>query len=105
MVRASRRSRRGSWRARLGWSKLFSDPKSRPARHPSLGIGQSIHAVAVLCRATKGGTTILHRHLDDPGWLDLGVVVDQLQPVRAFAARSEEHTSELQSRQYLVCRL
>src|SRR3712207_7208603 len=24
---------------------------------------------------------------------------------RAFAARSEEHTSELQSRQYLVCRL
>src|SRR3712207_8723154 len=25
--------------------------------------------------------------------------------VAAFAARSEEHTSELQSRQYLVCRL
>src|SRR3712207_7980521 len=24
---------------------------------------------------------------------------------RAFASRSEEHTSELQSRQYLVCRL
>src|SRR3712207_8228246 len=24
---------------------------------------------------------------------------------KAFAARSEEHTSELQSRQYLVCRL
>src|SRR3712207_7044682 len=35
--------------------------------------------------------------------------VDALQPhVRAFverAVRSEEHTSELQSRQYLVCRL
>src|SRR3712207_9356952 len=28
------------------------------------------------------------------------------EPVRAFKqARSEEHTSELQSRQYLVCRL
>src|SRR3712207_8082945 len=26
-------------------------------------------------------------------------------PPRSFAARSEEHTSELQSRQYLVCRL
>src|SRR3712207_7151382 len=26
-------------------------------------------------------------------------------PARAAAARSEEHTSELQSRQYLVCRL
>src|SRR3712207_8034393 len=33
---------------------------------------------------------------------------DPLEPVRAAAAgadRSEEHTSELQSRQYLVCRL
>src|SRR3712207_8211732 len=27
------------------------------------------------------------------------------QPQRLMAARSEEHTSELQSRQYLVCRL
>src|SRR3712207_8359491 len=29
---------------------------------------------------------------------------DELQPAR-LPARSEEHTSELQSRQYLVCRL
>src|SRR3712207_8068121 len=29
----------------------------------------------------------------------------QLLPLDAGAARSEEHTSELQSRQYLVCRL
>src|SRR3712207_7803014 len=28
-----------------------------------------------------------------------------LERVRAFVRRSEEHTSELQSRQYLVCRL
>src|SRR3712207_7797897 len=27
------------------------------------------------------------------------------RPVEALSARSEEHTSELQSRQYLVCRL
>src|SRR3712207_8309042 len=33
-----------------------------------------------------------------------GVAVD-LAAVRAGGARSEEHTSELQSRQYLVCRL
>src|SRR3712207_7769598 len=34
------------------------------------------------------------------------VVLDRLHPtVRPSAARSEEHTSELQSRQYLVCRL
>src|SRR3712207_7939646 len=30
---------------------------------------------------------------------------DQVEVVRAPALRSEEHTSELQSRQYLVCRL
>src|SRR3712207_7078029 len=35
----------------------------------------------------------------DPG----GVVVGAHQPARVL--RSEEHTSELQSRQYLVCRL
>src|SRR3712207_8503316 len=29
----------------------------------------------------------------------------ELADARAYAARSEEHTSELQSRQYLVCRL
>src|SRR5258707_6788689 len=28
-----------------------------------------------------------------------------LRPVRRWSSRSEEHTSELQSRQYLVCRL
>src|SRR3712207_7966564 len=32
------------------------------------------------------------------------IALDALTPNRA-AARSEEHTSELQSRQYLVCRL
>src|SRR3712207_7861664 len=36
----------------------------------------------------------------------LPCVVVELKPVSArFSARSEEHTSELQSRQYLVCRL
>src|SRR3712207_7695262 len=34
------------------------------------------------------------------------LVLERLQHVSAFhEARSEEHTSELQSRQYLVCRL
>src|SRR3712207_8128067 len=31
--------------------------------------------------------------------------LDDAEPVARRAARSEEHTSELQSRQYLVCRL
>src|SRR3712207_7426877 len=33
------------------------------------------------------------------------VAAIEFVPVIAVAARSEEHTSELQSRQYLVCRL
>src|SRR3712207_8688437 len=40
-------------------------------------------------------------------WAPLELVVEPLtdrNPSR-YAARSEEHTSELQSRQYLVCRL
>src|SRR5258707_7531046 len=40
--------------------------------------------------------------LDEAGWLlHLGTVSEPRYP----ASRSEEHTSELQSRQYLVCRL
>src|SRR3712207_6923949 len=33
------------------------------------------------------------------------VVLDQRRRLRVVDVRSEEHTSELQSRQYLVCRL
>src|SRR3712207_7298705 len=61
-------------------------------------------------RLLLAGGPVLGRHVHDPvgvdveGDLDLGDAarsrrqVDQLE-------RSEEHTSELQSRQYLVCRL
>src|SRR3712207_9586136 len=44
--------------------------------------------------------------LDSPGVrLDPVRPVDQSPVGRTRATRSEEHTSELQSRQYLVCRL
>src|ERR1035437_9677369 len=38
-------------------------------------------------------------------WLDLGWDEEYKQSDRVALHRSEEHTSELQSRQYLVCRL
>src|SRR3712207_8305184 len=49
-------------------------------------------------------------HTDDArGGIGLGAVDPHLRrdpvPGEAFGGRSEEHTSELQSRQYLVCRL
>src|SRR3712207_7736965 len=50
---------------------------------------------------------VAERTLDaqDPGaWPTCGKALDPSAP-EAGAARSEEHTSELQSRQYLVCRL
>src|SRR3712207_7031178 len=38
-------------------------------------------------------------------YLDCGQDADLCPPVAGHPVRSEEHTSELQSRQYLVCRL
>src|SRR3712207_8884497 len=60
--------------------------------------------------------TAAHQHqiLDREGEgarMDLGHIGDQARPLlyrepaQSLAGRSEEHTSELQSRQYLVCRL
>src|SRR3712207_6851966 len=67
-----------------------------------------------LFRSRRGGDADVH--LDGPGLAQhadqgpLGVaaddrVVDHDQPLAADDVRSEEHTSELQSRQYIVCRL
>src|SRR3712207_7753940 len=51
-----------------------------------------------------------HRRWIDDGEYKLGLALAQIMPgplaaQLAIAIRSEEHTSELQSRQYLVCRL
>src|SRR3712207_7641348 len=48
-----------------------------------------------------GGGVIVAASLADQAGEALGVVPDR----RGEGLRSEEHTSELQSRQYLVCRL
>src|SRR3712207_7207212 len=53
-------------------------------------------------RHERGGRRLpaeRHRLRDRPG------LVPELLPRRHRRGRSEEHTSELQSRQYLVCRL
>src|SRR3712207_8415914 len=60
-------------------------------------------------RSTLFPYTTLFRSVDDR--LDVALGDDALdldlraQVVRQLRSRSEEHTSELQSRQYLVCRL
>src|SRR3712207_9258110 len=60
-----------------------------PVQYPKAGTTNSAVRVGVVSAA--GGPT---RWLDVPG-----------DPRNVYVARSEEHTSELQSRQYLVCRL
>src|SRR3712207_7933555 len=55
-----------------------------------------------------GRRVLTHQRLDDPVALRLQRLQPHVQPyvrVDRAGARSEEHTSELQSRQYLVCRL
>src|SRR3712207_7311868 len=52
-------------------------------------------------RAQKSGEAVRARLLVDT----LVAAAQGLQRELALPARSEEHTSELQSRQYLVCRL
>src|SRR3712207_8599159 len=54
-------------------------------------------------RARRGRRLALRRDLPADGARRLGRRVRRRRPVPA--PRSEEHTSELQSRQYLVCRL
>src|SRR5258707_7365703 len=57
-------------------------------------------------RSTLFPYTTLFRSLENPAGIDRRFTV-RLRQVGAITheARSEEHTSELQSRQYLVCRL
>src|SRR3712207_7463943 len=47
----------------------------------------------------------VREHIDDVDRLELAIHPDGQALVRELIERSEEHTSELQSRQYLVCRL
>src|SRR3712207_8334913 len=78
-------------------------PAGRRASIPGMrGVGQRQHHAhrgALALRALELDVPVMpgHNFLDD--------VQAQPEAARARAHRSEEHTSELQSRQYLVCRL
>src|SRR3712207_7358091 len=85
----------------------------RPPRSTLFPYTTLFRSRASLCRARSGGIR-LHEYPLREGEL---AGASYLQPARAVqrghaahaaraaASRSEEHTSELQSRQYLVCRL
>src|SRR3712207_7968394 len=57
------------------------------------------------CRKSDPDDGIMDRSADCGLALLIGPLCRQAEPVTVSFLRSEEHTSELQSRQYLVCRL
>src|SRR3712207_8645849 len=67
---------------------------AHPRVVPGVEEGQAVVAVLVVGRDAAPGVR-----------LRLGVVAEEEAVAPEQVVRSEEHTSELQSRQYLVCRL
>src|SRR5690625_6426200 len=88
-----------SWRAR-------PNPPPRPRRPPGSALGDGVEPVFL-----RGHFTVVAAEVagfDVVIGLEYGVVglgVGDALPGQLVATRSEEHTSELQSRGHLVCRL
>src|SRR3712207_7009678 len=85
------------------YTTLFRSGRLGKAQAVNRGVTEAATELVVLTdannRLAPGSLALLARHLLDPR---VGAVAGE--KVEADA-RSEEHTSELQSRQYLVCRL
>src|SRR5437764_7280868 len=77
-------------------------PNTRPAG--SVPMEKSIR-VLVANRPRLMRETILSTFADQPDIEIVGEVAEESEIYRQFLCRSEEHTSELQSPMYLVCRL
>src|SRR5947209_16303533 len=70
-----------------------------PILHGIAGTGKSTLLEAFTQRARAAGATVIRLDCRTIEATEAGFLSELI------AARSEEHTSELQSRQYLVCRL
>src|SRR3712207_7789430 len=95
---------------------LYSPADSAPSLGPSSGISppliQNIRASLLRRTPREPEDSSTHENLPKAASMHYpyrharttGVVTDPPRPIHG-ERRSEEHTSELQSRQYLVCRL
>src|SRR3712207_8471624 len=81
------------------YTTLFRSVEPQIAPGDALPVGSQATAVV--------GTIVLDSGLLEAVTLEIEAFGEEREVDRAFALgeRSEEHTSELQSRQYLVCRL
>src|SRR3712207_6997033 len=81
----------------------------RPPRStlvPYTTLFRSEELTAIVAEAHRAGLPVTaHAHAGVGIANAVAAGVDMLEHCTFFTARSEEHTSELQSRQYLVCRL
>src|SRR3712207_6945401 len=79
----------------------------RPPRSTLFPYTTLFRSFCVVVRSDPAGqfTTVLGREVLVEQGLSFGEEGDQVGIVLLQVLRSEEHTSELQSRQYLVCRL
>src|SRR5258707_6695208 len=85
------------------YTPLFRSHVQLPVGGQMLGIGKAAAQTrAEQCACRPGRSRLQVRHATRDRQL---LVVIQVHPVAVDVGRSEEHTSELQSRQYLVCRL
>src|SRR3712207_9566127 len=86
------------FRSDVGWNSLYWDNHDQPRAVSRFGDDSPrFRRDSATCLAT-----LLHLHRGTP-YVYQG---EELGMANApFDSRSEEHTSELQSRQYLVCRL
>src|SRR3712207_8255504 len=85
-------------------STLF--PNTRLFRSAVDGPGSGLVPEPLEARAGQDGPAVAIVHEPELGVADQGIARDPLDDRLELAVdRSEEHTSELQSRQYLVCRL
>src|SRR3712207_8896067 len=81
------------------YTTLFRSDKDKCSGHPG---GSRQFWILIRCLEDRGGG---YRKRCQPAGVDPAQVLARFLVTFVNFSRSEEHTSELQSRQYLVCRL
>src|SRR5690625_2789483 len=74
--------------------------------NPNLSVGDEVEVMVDVREDKNGKLVLLHRKERKLiAWVVVTNVNDEQEIVNGYIKRSEEHTSELQSRGHLVCRL
>src|SRR5690606_40142322 len=87
------------------YTTLFRSQRRGMAHVAIGGLAQSLQEGARLGSYLQHPAPALAGVVDEPGLLGRGAGSDHIDPAVRKEMRSEEHTSELQSRENLVCRL